>query len=88
MVLDASADIEINRRNLGKIRDKTARITRKCHETQVSGRNFSRSSLIGIADDDESAATLRNQTREVIQRIVKHGLYVVTARVFFLSPSQ
>ncbi len=73
MVLDASADLEINRRNLGDICDKTARITRKRHETQESSRNFSRSSLIGIDDDDENAATLRNQTREVIQRIVKHG---------------
>ncbi len=73
MVLDASADIEINSRIWGDIRDETARITRKCHEMQESSRNFSRSSLIGIDDDDENAATLRNQTREVIQRIVKHG---------------
>ena len=71
MVLDASADIEINRRIWGDIRDETARITRNCHVTQVSSRNFSRSSLIGIHDGDEAAATLRDQTREVLKRIAQ-----------------
>ncbi len=70
MILNASADIAINRRIWGDIRDEIARITRNCRETQVSSGNFSRSSLIGIGEDDESAAKLRNQTREVIQRIV------------------
>ncbi len=54
------------------IRDEIARITRNCHVTQVLSRNFARSSPISISDDDENAAKLRNQTREVIQHIVKH----------------
>ncbi len=73
VVLDTSVGIGINRRNMGDIRDKMARITRKHRETHESSRNFSRSSLIGIDDDDENAAKLSNQTREVIQRIVKQA---------------
>ena len=86
MVLDASADIETNRRILGEIRNETARITRNCRETQVLSRNFSRSSLIGVSDDDENAAKLRNQTRKVIQRIVdRHGQAHVVSPTMSIS---
>ncbi len=64
VALDASSDIQINRRVWRDIRDETAKITRNCYVTRELSRNFSRSMLIGIGDDDENAVKHREKRAE------------------------
>ncbi len=64
VALDASSDIQINRRVWRDIRDETAKITRICYVTRELSRNFSRSMLIGIGDDDENAVKHREKRAE------------------------
>ncbi len=64
VALDASSDIQINRRVWRDIRDESAKITRNFYVTRELSRNFSRSMLIGIGDDDENAVKHREKRAE------------------------
>ncbi len=74
VALDASSDIQIDRRVWREIRNETAKITRNCHVTGVLSRKFSRSILIRVGDYNENAVKHREKTCGVIRRLIKTAL--------------
>ncbi len=84
LLLDASADLDINRRIWGErlaVPEKDIRLERNAFVTQVTSATFSRGSVIGTTqpkENDERAAQRRREIGEFVQRVGReHGKTLV-----------
>lgn len=80
LLIDASADLEINRRIWGeRLEDAGIRIERHARVTQLTRKLFSRSRLLGYSGHGEAEADVAKRTAEAVQAQQQVAAFVAEA---------